>query len=196
MADKRVNGIALATIVAGGILTYAGMRDITPLAALKALISLKPPPVGTVGTPLANATPQTWTASPPSSLGQTIADAARKYVGVPYKWGGYTPSGFDCSGLVTYVLHHDCGVNLPDNNHTVTGQFMVWSGAMTIQASTIMPGDLVCWPTHVAISSASGKMIEAPGVGQKVRETNLRTGGALIRRVIIARATDTVTKAG
>lgn len=122
-----------------------------------------------------------------SGSGQRIADAARKYLGVPYVWGGATPSGFDCSGLVTWVLHHDLGINLPSNTHTVTGQFFVWGGAKDVPRSQAAAGDLCCNLGHIGIAVDNNSMIHAPDLGDVVKIGAIQAGMA-IRRVTVASA--------
>jgi peptidoglycan DL-endopeptidase CwlO len=179
----QVSGVAVAAAAAGGVLAYAGLRDVTPLQALRDITSgSAPPPVRSGG--IRRETPSAGAWSPSmAGLGGRIVNAARNYLGTPYRWGGAQPGGFDCSGLVTWVLHHDLGLSLPSNSHTVTGQFLIWSGAATVPPGSIQPGDLICWAGHIAIYSGSGHMIEAPHAGARVRETKARTAGATIRRV-------------
>lgn len=102
-----------------------------------------------------------------SPMGARIAAAAASHLGVPYRWGGASPDGWDCSGMVTWVLHHDVGLELPDNSHTVSQSFLTWSGATTVPTDQMQPGDLVCWITHIAIVTGPGRAIgaENPRVG-------------------------------
>ena len=118
-----------------------------------------------------------------ATLGQRIAAAAQQYIGKPYKFATAGPNSFDCSGLVTWVLHHDLGLNLPSNSHTVTGQWYVWGGAKTVGRPPIA-GDLICWPSHIGIAINATQMVSAPGAGQKVHVTNIfGTPQPLVRRV-------------
>lgn len=124
----------------------------------------------------------------PSALNARIASAAVSHVGVPYSWGGASPDGWDCSGFVTYVLHHDIGLNLPDNGHTVSQVLMVWSGATTIPSSQCQAGDLVCWLTHVAIATGPTTCVGAENARVGTVQgpiTSMGPGGEtyLIRRV-------------
>ncbi|MBC9957835.1 peptidoglycan-binding protein [Yimella sp. cx-51] len=99
-----------------------------------------------------------------STAGQRILAAARKYLGVPYVWGGSTPSGFDCSGLTQYV-YREAGLTIP---RTASMQ----QRAMT-RVATPQPGDLVFFGTpayHVGIWVSEGTMIAAPYPGQVVRQ--------------------------
>jgi len=178
-----ISGVAIASATAGSVLIYAALRDVTPMQAVKDILSRKPAPVANAGA-VAGAIGPVAIGAPSASGRGDIASAARKYLGVKYTWGGASPiTGFDCSGLVTWVLAHDLGMkNLPDSTHTVTGQFLIWKGATTVSGPPIA-GDLICWTGHIAIASGNGMMIEAPHVLSVVREVKLRLAGATIRRV-------------
>jgi peptidoglycan DL-endopeptidase CwlO len=90
------------------------------------------------------------------------ASIALHYLGVPYVWGGESPSGFDCSGLVAYV-YAQLGISLP---HYTVAQ---WNAADPI--SSPEPGDLVFFNGlgHVGIYIGGGKFVDAPHTGSVVR---------------------------
>ncbi|WP_313812040.1 NlpC/P60 family protein [Glutamicibacter sp.] len=85
-----------------------------------------------------------------------IAATAAKYVGVPYVWGGSTPSGWDCSGFVKYVYAQH-GINVARGTSAILG-----SGQFK-RTSNPKPGDLVFQRggSHVGIYLGNGKMIGA-----------------------------------
>ena len=89
-----------------------------------------------------------------------IIDTAKKYMGVPYVWGGMTPSGFDCSGLVQYVFAEN-GMSLP---RTTTLQYKVGT---YVSRSNLKVGDLVFFDTsgngvsHVGIYMGNGQFIHS-----------------------------------
>ena len=98
------------------------------------------------------------------SLGQQIADYALGFLGTPYVWGGTSPSGFDCSGLVTYV-NRQFGISV---TRTASGQFK--DNGVSINKSDLIPGDLVFFSnnggrsvTHVGIYIGSGNFVHASG---------------------------------
>ena len=98
--------------------------------------------------------------------GSNVVSFAESLVGVPYVYGGTTPSGFDCSGFVQYIYSH-FGVNLP---RTTTQQE---NYGTQIPVSQAQPGDLYFWGPkgatyHVAICVGNGKYIAAPEPGQSV----------------------------
>lgn len=107
-----------------------------------------------------------------SVTGQAIVTYARTFIGVPYVWGGSSPSGFDCSGLVMYV-YGNFGISLPH----YTGDQVKYGTTVT---GDLKPGDLLFFgstsdPNHVAIYSGNGEMIEAPRTGLNVREVPIRS---------------------
>lgn len=113
------------------------------------------------------------------ATGSAIANAAMKYQGYPYVWGGKTPSGWDCYGFLTYVLHHDLGYDLPNNTYTGYLEFLSWGQKYQIDESQVQAGDIVIWPTHCGIAINSTEMISAenPSAGTKVAK--FREGGPL-----------------
>lgn len=92
------------------------------------------------------------------------------YIGTPYKWGGTTENGFDCSGFVKFVYEHSIGLTLPR-----TSKEMSEVGTIVKNFKELMPGDLVFFNTrrfnfsHVGIYLGDNKFIHAPRKGQKVR---------------------------
>ena len=90
------------------------------------------------------------------------ASIALQYLGVPYRWGGASPSGFDCSGLVMYVYAR-LGISLP---HYTVAQ---WNAGVPV--SSPAPGDLVFFDGlgHVGIYIGNGQMVDAPHTGSVVR---------------------------
>lgn len=96
------------------------------------------------------------------------ANIALQYLGVPYLWGGESPSGFDCSGLVAYV-YAQLGVALP---HFAAAQYTY---GVPVPESELQPGDLVFFDDlgHVGIYIGGNEIVDAPHTGTFVRIDSL-----------------------
>ena len=101
---------------------------------------------------------------PRITVGERAAGLARRYIGIPYAWGGASPGGFDCSGLVMYV-YSKLGVNLP---HHAASQY---SYGRKVSRWALKPGDLVFFSGlgHVGLFIGKGRFIDAPQSGGVVR---------------------------
>ncbi|MDD6406600.1 MAG: LysM peptidoglycan-binding domain-containing protein [Lactobacillus equicursoris] len=100
-----------------------------------------------------------------------ITAYALTFLGVPYVWGGTTPSGFDCSGYVQYVYSH-FGINV--GRTTYTQQY----AGTKISVASAQAGDLYFWGSygsayHVAIALGGGQYVMAPAPGQVVKTGNV-----------------------
>lgn len=103
---------------------------------------------------------------------QKVVNEAKKYLGVPYLWGGTTPAGFDCSGLVQYVFKNAVGINLP----RVTTQQE--NAGKEISLNSLSPGDLLFFGDrgatyHVAIYIGNNQYIHAPQPGETVKVASI-----------------------
>lgn len=105
---------------------------------------------------------------------QRVSTIARRYLGIPYVWGGTTPNGFDCSGFVQYV-YKQMGVDLPRISYQQA------TSGHRIPLDKLRVGDLVAWNNstrnpgadHIAIYIGHGRIIEAPHTGANVRVQQL-----------------------
>jgi murein DD-endopeptidase len=98
---------------------------------------------------------------------------AMQMVGVPYLWGGSTPAGFDCSGLVQYA-YSNAGLQVP---RTAAAQF---AAATPLTLEDAVAGDLLFFndrsrTSHVAIYLGEGRFVHAPNGGNQVSLDDLST---------------------
>lgn len=100
-------------------------------------------------------------------IGMTAARAALRMIGVPYRYGGASPDGFDCSGLVQYAFAR-AGRRLP---RSVEGQA---ARSRPVSRSQLRPGDLLFFHlngapnSHVGLYVGNGRFVHAPSTGKTV----------------------------
>lgn len=109
-----------------------------------------------------------------SRAGARVVSTGEEYLGVPYEWGGSTPSGFDCSGFVQYI-YRDQGVSLPR-----TSRQMAHAGvSVPADVSWLREGDLLLFASngsridHVAIYAGDNRIIHSSSSGNGVRYDDL-----------------------
>ena len=107
--------------------------------------------------------------------GKEIVAEAKKYLGVPYVYGGASPSGFDCSGFVYYV-YRSLGIKISRT------QAEMYEQGRSVSKSELKPGDLVFFQntykagiSHVGIYVGDGKFIHSPHSGEVVSYSNLNS---------------------
>jgi len=111
----------------------------------------------------------------PSATG--IIGIAQSYFGVPYVYGGTTPSGFDCSGFTSYV-YRQAGISIP---RTASAQ-----AAASTPVSNPRPGDLVFFGSpiyHVGIYVSPGRMIDAQRPGTVIGNHSIWTTPSMYGRI-------------
>lgn len=164
-----ISGLAVGAATGGGLLIYAALRGVTPLEAMRDVLSGNPPSVprgpsvrveeeqnisrglSPDGTPLSG--PNGW-----------LATTAMTQRGVPYSWGGESPSGFDCSGLVQWSFRQH-GISSP----RTTYDQVVWSKLRSISRSQVAAGDLIYSSGHVVIAISNSHCVAAQRRGTNVK---------------------------
>jgi cell wall-associated NlpC family hydrolase len=110
-----------------------------------------------------------------TSRGAVLAAIARRFLGVPYRWGGVGGNGFDCSGFI-YAMFKQFGITLPRTS------FEMFGVGRPVSTSDLRPGDLVFFttyrpgPSHVGIYLGGGQFIHASSARGRVRVDTLLDG--------------------
>lgn len=160
-------------------------RPRTPSTAFASSLSTASA-AATTGTPTAVTAPSSTGTAAGGVTGDAVVAEARKYLGVPYVWGGTSPTGVDCSGLVQLV-YKNLGIDLPRVSYQ-----QAEAGEPVASMAEAKPGDLIAWDNssrnngvdHIAIYIGNGQMIEAPRTGLDVRIIDVPSTPDVIRRVI------------
>jgi len=168
LARTALAAVALSVPAAGVIAVPAAAANAAPLVASQPQRIVHAPPKAP---------------APAQTLNQELASYAKHFEGVPYVYGGTTPSGFDCSGLTGYVYRH-FGKHIP---RIANDQFKAFHRVSKADAK---PGDLVFFHVssnpgsyvyHVAVYEGGEYMVVAS------------TGGGRVEWQSFAWAGDTVT---
>jgi cell wall-associated NlpC family hydrolase len=95
------------------------------------------------------------------------------YIGTPYVWGGASPAGFDCSGLVMYAFAQE-GISLPHSSYAQFG------AGPHVDRADLQVGDLVFFlgGGHVGIYVGGGNYVHAPRTGENVMVSSLNDSWA------------------
>jgi cell wall-associated NlpC family hydrolase len=121
-----------------------------------------------VDIPAASSSDATPAAPPASSAGAQAAQIALGEQGIPYVWGGSSPLGFDCSGLVAWA-YGQAGIALPHSSYAL------WGSGTHVSQDQLEPGDLVFFhgESHVGIYIGQGEFVQAPHTGDVVKVSSL-----------------------
>lgn len=169
-------GLSLAGVAfvgAGMLLMYSGLNDPQggPAGALRDILSGKTPTPAlqktSVGSGVASAVNNSVGEFVSSGSRASIISVAKSYLGVPYRLGGASRRGIDCSGLVMNAYRDGAGVKLP---HKATLQM---ARGRRISREQLLPGDLVGWGVpgnypHIALAIDQNTVIVASTWGKPV----------------------------
>jgi cell wall-associated NlpC family hydrolase len=130
-------------------------------------------PPSTAAVSAATASGGTVSVLPASPYGSQVVSIAMSFLGVPYVWGGASPSGFDCSGLVMYA-YAQVGVSLPHSSYAM------WGYGEPVPENELQPGDIVFFDGlgHVGLYIGGGEFVNAPFTGSVVSVASLNSGWA------------------
>jgi cell wall-associated NlpC family hydrolase len=109
----------------------------------------------------------------PTMVQENVIQTALSLLGAPYRFGGMTPEGFDCTGFVNYVYRNSVDIVLPRGSHDLV------RAGKAVSAADLLPADIVYFrierqkPLHVGIYLGDGKFIHAPSTGGKVNIQNI-----------------------
>lgn len=109
-----------------------------------------------------------------TNVADTLLKKAKTFIGTPYRFGGNTPSGFDCSGFMQYVFKN-VGVSLPRNSRDMA------TVGNHVRRDALQIGDMVFFAhngttiSHVGMYVGEDRFIHAPSSGKSVEITNLNS---------------------
>ena len=92
----------------------------------------------------------------PAATGDDVLAEARAYLGAPYEWGGMSERGIDCSGLV-HMAFRRVGIVVPRDSRQQE------EAGEPVPKGRLAPGDVLCYPNHVALWAGEGRVLHASG---------------------------------
>lgn len=177
MASGGVNGMAVATITAGAVLTYAGFRGVSPLQALRDIASGAPPAVsgtsagldtGTAGLAAIGAAAAVAGTSA-TTAGSGLVRAAFTHANERYSQTKRWQAGFsDCSSFVGKSFR-DIGITPP--GPSLAASYLIWPKVYKVARSALSPGDLCANAGHIIIATGPNAAI-----GQENSRQNVQVG--------------------
>lgn len=193
MSDSAggISGLAVGLTATGGLLVWAAIRNVSPIDTLKEVLgkSSDATPISTpFGSTISGVRPITGVGS---AVGKAAGDAAagvagsvsgdagrlvaeaRKLIGVPYVWASASATGVDCSGLVILSLKRMGVPGVPRFTTATFGSWAAKQGAVRLKPEQFRAGDVILRSGHMGIAISATRMIAAPHVGARVRESDV-----------------------
>jgi murein DD-endopeptidase len=163
--DLRPSGRALLACAALAVGGCAGLSVQTPFVQANFVPTFKQPHIRR--NPLRPL-------HPAAAVAAQAAATAKSMVGAPYRWGGDSPGGFDCSGLV-YYSYGRAGATVPRTSQ------QLFHAARPVALNDVRSGDLVFFRvggkvSHVGIYLDEGRFVHAPNSGKRVEVASLSNG--------------------
>ncbi len=110
--------------------------------------------------------------TPGGARHQQASEVAASMVGKPYRYGGNTPQGFDCSGLVHFSFKN-AGMNVPRSTETQRGKSRKVSGSSLARGDLLFFNQEGKYSSHVGIYLGGQRFVHAPSSGKRVRVDSL-----------------------
>lgn len=179
MADGGISGLAVAFATAGGLLVYAGLKNLSPAAALRDVSTGRPSPVVDQGVELSGAAASAavgglgvGAGGAAAAAGGAVAAAAAKYMGDRYSQLRRTRAGWsDCSSFADKVLS-DVGIR-PPVRWASTANYRASPEWVTIPREQARAGDIAISSGHMVLVTGTAG---ASAIGQQNPRVNVRTG--------------------